>query len=298
MSDPVASDVIDDSQIYAALMSRLTNTDGRLMIEGPPRGPHGKFYELYEKFKDNKNPDFKVFLITIYDAQKEGLVTQEYIDKAKIELGPLYPQTYEGSFVAGVGNVMTSGTVDKCIALGERLKHIPISQYTMKIIGLDVGFSSSRTAMVFIERLKNPDRIIVRFTKEWERGDPNAICDELFEYYRNYWNLWICVDGSNRAMVNLLKIKWNEPLSWEPKDADPNNMKIVPVNFGTEHKNLLSNLHVLATKGYLAIPKEHEDLIASFRTAQADELNLLKDRTLHNDLFDSARLAAKGFSLE
>ena len=70
------------------------------------------------------------------------------------------------------------------------------------------------------------------------------------------------------------------------------------MNFGTEHKNLLSNLHVLATKGYLAIPKEHEDLIASFRTAQADELNLLKDRTLHNDLFDSARLAAKGFSLE
>jgi hypothetical protein len=51
---------------------------------------------------------------------------------------------------------------------------------------------------------------------------------------------------------NLLKIKRNEPLTWEPKDADPNTMKIVPVNFGTEHRNLLSNLHLLATKGYFA----------------------------------------------
>ena len=49
----------------------------------------------------------------------------EIFADAKIELGPLYPQTYEGSFVAGVGNVMTSSTVDECILTGERLKHIP-----------------------------------------------------------------------------------------------------------------------------------------------------------------------------
>jgi len=34
----------------------------------------------------------------------------EIFAEAKIELGPLYPQTYEGSFVAGVGNVMTSSS--------------------------------------------------------------------------------------------------------------------------------------------------------------------------------------------
>jgi hypothetical protein len=69
----------------------------------------------------------------------------------------------------------------------------------------DVGFSSSRTAITFLGRFKDENKKIVRFTKEWDKGDPNQICDELFEYYRKYWNLWMCVDGSNRAMVTYLK---------------------------------------------------------------------------------------------
>jgi hypothetical protein len=69
----------------------------------------------------------------------------------------------------------------------------------------DVGFSSSRTAITFLGRFKDENKKIVRFTKEWDKGDPNQICDELFEYYRKYWNPWMCVDGSNRAMVTYLK---------------------------------------------------------------------------------------------
>jgi len=167
MSDPAAAQVVDDAQIYAALMSRLTNTDGRMLIEGPPRGPTGRFYELYEQFKDNKTPEFKVFLVTIYDALKAGLVTQEFIDKARIELGQLYPQTYEGSFVAGVGNVFTSEMIYRALELGERLKDIPISQFTLKICAIDPGFGSSATGVLLMEHIKEEDKLIVRYSKEW-----------------------------------------------------------------------------------------------------------------------------------
>jgi hypothetical protein len=47
-------------------------------------------------------------------------------------------------------------------------------------------------------------------------------------------------------------------------------MKVVPVNFGTEHKQLLSHLHVVTSKGYLAIPEKHDILITSLRTAVTD----------------------------
>jgi hypothetical protein len=56
-------------------------------------------------------------------------------------------------------------------------------------------------------------------------------------------------------MVNLLKIRWDESLTWETNDASPGIMKIIPVNFNTEHKNMLSNLHAVVSKGYLAIIK-------------------------------------------
>ena len=38
-----------------------------------------------------------------------------------------------------------------------------------------------------------------------------------------------------------------------------------PVNFNTEHKNMLSNLHVVVSKGYLAVDPKYDKLIVSLR---------------------------------
>ena len=86
------------------------------------------------------------------------------------------------------------------------------------------------------------------------------------------------VDGSNRAMVNLLEIRWQESLNWESTiDYGRNpNIKIRPVNFSTEHKNMLSNLHAVVSKAYLAINPKYDKLITSLRTAYAEELHLKK----------------------
>jgi hypothetical protein len=44
-------------------------------------------------------------------------------------------------------------------------------------------------------------------------------------------------------------------------------MEILPVNFGTEHKQMLSHLYLMINKGYLAIPEKYDKLIVSLRTA-------------------------------
>ncbi len=56
-------------------------------------------------------------------------------------------------------------------------------------------------------------------------------------------------------------------------------MEILPVNFGTEHKQMLSHLYLMINKGYLAIPEQYDNLIVSLRTAQAREYSLDKDQT-------------------
>jgi len=70
------------------------------------------------------------------------------------------------------------------------------------------------------------------------------------------------------------------------------------VNFSTEHKNMLSNLHAVVTKGYLAIPEKYYKLLTSLRTAYAEELNLKKDVTSYDDLIDGLRLALKAYNFK
>lgn len=56
-------------------------------------------------------------------------------------------------------------------------------------------------------------------------------------------------------------------------------MRVLPVNFATEHNQMLADLHMLINKEYLAIPKVHYKLILSLRTAYANEYSLDKDQT-------------------
>jgi hypothetical protein len=60
---------------------------------------------------------------------------------------------------------------------------------------------------------------------------------------------------------------------------------------------MLSNLHAMITKGFLAIEPKYDKLITSLRTAWANELTLDKDQTSYDDLLDALRLSLKGYSI-
>ncbi|HET6717350.1 MAG TPA: hypothetical protein VFG90_09490 [Nitrososphaeraceae archaeon] len=61
---------------------------------------------------------------------------------------------------------------------------------------------------------------------------------------------------------------------------------------------MLSNLHAIISKGYLAIEDQHDKLLTSLRTAYTEELNLKKEQTSYSDLLDALRLALKGYNIE
>ena len=49
----------------------------------------------------------------------------------------------------------------------------------------------------------------------------------------------------------------------------------------------------MTSKEYLAIEEKHEKLITSPRTTYAEELNLKKEQTAYNDLFDALKTKFK-----
>jgi hypothetical protein len=75
-------------------------------------------------------------------------------------------------------------------------------------------------------------------------------------------------------------------------------MTVIPVSFAAEHKQMLSHLAMMISKEYIAIPKEHDRLIISLRTAFSTELSLDKERTSYSDSLDACRLACKMYKMK
>jgi hypothetical protein len=254
---------------------------------------------LYETIE--KDPNSKYCKIVLdYTVGLDKIYDRKEIEKKKNE--PEFLREYAGHYLGKVGNVFLPSQIQTCIDLGNEysINKIPVSLYTLKSVGLDPGFSSSATGIVVLEHIKDEDKIRVIESHLIEKGDPNAIVELCWSIWKKheFMNTLFFIDGSNRAMVNLLKIKWDEPLTWETSQTFGPNTKIRPVNFSTEHRNMLSNLHAIITKEYLAIPEKHDKLLTSLRTAYAEELNLKKEQTSYDDLLDALRLALKGYTLQ
>ena len=113
-------------------------------------------------------------------------------------------------------------------------------------------------------------------------------------------NLWIMADSAGAGTINQLKVRWGESTRWRKvEDVHPNNNHVIPVAFSTSHKAMLANLHLMATKGLLAINPKYEKLITSLRTAYCkDAMDLDKAQSSYNDLLDALRLSLKGYQIE
>jgi hypothetical protein len=74
-------------------------------------------------------------------------------------------------------------------------------------------------------------------------------------------------------------------------------MKVIPVNFNQEHKEMLGHCKMLLEKGYMAINPVFDKLTTSLRTAMAEENTLDKESTSYADIFDAYRLALKYYKM-
>jgi hypothetical protein len=274
----------------------IAKSNPYIVLTSTPNRP-GSLFDTIEREAENQCIYKRVKLP--YDVGLGRIYTKEEIDKQR--QSPSFKREFECQYLGTVGNVFAPQQVDAVVKLGQQYKDIAISQYTLKTIGFDPGFSSSASAAVMLEHVRDKEeKIILRYSQEWDHADPNYLANILWDLHVKYHpNIRFLCDGSNRAMINLLKIKFGEPLNWESsKKINPDSMEIIPVNFATEHKQMLSHLHQMVAQKYLVIPEEHEKLIISLKTAYANELSLNKEQTSYNDLIDGLRLALKGYQIK
>jgi hypothetical protein len=80
------------------------------------------------------------------------------------------------------------------------------------------------------------------------------------------------------------------------------DMRIVPVNFNSEHKAMLGHCKMILENygGRIAINPDRFDklIITALRTAVDNDGTLDKDATSYNDIFDAFRLALKFYHYE
>lgn len=129
-----------------------------------------------------------------------------------------------------------------------------------------------------------------------------SVSNRSHDWDLEIFNTVFWCDGADRGTINLLKSKFGESLNWESNDTFGRNanIKVRPVPFNRDARNMLNHLFTLVTKGYLAIEGDNpkfSKLLTSMRTCYANEWDLDKRRTLFSDLLDGLRLSLKGFEL-
>jgi hypothetical protein len=177
-------------------------------------------------------------------------------------------------------------------------------------MGIDPAWGSSAFGIVVT---KWGDGIIqILHAQEYDRPDYNEMLSVVYGLIFKYDVDRIYIDGANRSFINSLKLQIGEGRDYDKviarhraeKSGDnwSQNMKIVPVNFNTEHKAMLGHCKMIfeADGGRkIAInPDRFDKLITPLRTAVDNDGTLDKGSTSYNDIFDAFRLALKFYHFE
>lgn len=109
-SDITISDLTPQrhDQVWAAIMSRLANSRGSIIVECPARSPAGPVYDTFERFEkmmkngEELDPqyDFYVQKFTYERGIEDGFFTEDFIKAEKINHGPLFGAFYAADFFA------------------------------------------------------------------------------------------------------------------------------------------------------------------------------------------------------
>ena len=151
----------DQQEVRDVAERYIGKSDPYIVMVSTPNNPGGLFYNIEQEPEDTclykrLKMDYTFGFGKIY--------TKEEIDKAR--LSPGFGREYELQYLGKIGNVFNSLQIDKAIELGEHTKGIPINDYTLHSVGVDVGFGSSGTAVVLTEFLKEEGKRLVCYMQK------------------------------------------------------------------------------------------------------------------------------------
>jgi hypothetical protein len=179
------------------------------------------------------------------------------------------------------------------------------SYFTPKSMGIDPAYGSSAFGIVVTQWADGVVEIL--HAEEYHRPDYNEMLSVVYGLMSKYQVDRVYIDGANPSFIRSLKLQIGEDADYMPeihkaKQENRNpDMRVVPVNFNTEHKAMLGHCKMILEQdpGKIAInPDKFDKLITALRTAVDNDGTLDKEATSYNDIFDAFRLALKFYHYE
>jgi hypothetical protein len=280
----------------------IGKSDPYLIMVSTPNAPGGLF-ETIEREPETTCLYKRICLDYTYGLNR--IYSEEEIAKARAS--PSFEREYNLKYLGLIGNVFHIKDVENAL-VNYDLENEYYNQYCEKSMGIDPGFGSSAFGIV-VTRLIN-GKVQVIYADEYERPDFNEMLNKIFRLVRLYDINHIYVDGANPEIISSLKRgigersrpeHYSQLLERARKYARPieNYMKVVPVHFPREHKELLAHCKMMLEKGNLEIhPKFDKLKIALVTAIENGEGYLDKEATSHDDVFDAFRLALKYYRID
>jgi hypothetical protein len=281
----------------------IPKTNPILALISTPNKPSGLFSRImaesddtciYRKFLF----DYTRGLGKIYSEQEISLAKQSHNFEREFNL----------HFTGIIGNVLHQRSIDVAVEKGKLYDPDFSDPYHFHIrsLGLDPAWGSSNFGIVVTQYSEGTIQILL--AEEYSKPDYNEILRIVYDIISRYRIDLTYIDGANPSFIRSLKLEIGEKADYleelkraESEGLKPSDvMKIIPVNFSTEHKAMLGFCKLVFEKdgGCIAIHPKFDKLITSLRTAVENNGTLDKESTSFSDIFDAWRLALKFYKFE
>lgn len=260
-----------------------------IVMVSTPNAPGGLF-ESIERESEEKCLYKRVCLDYTYGLDK--IYMSEEIEKAKSS--PSFEREYNLKYLGLIGNIFHTQDIDNSIE-EYVIENEAINSYAPVSMGLDPGFGSSAFGVVVTRFVDGKAQIL--FADEFERPDYDEMLQKVLELRTRYYVKKIYLDGANPGFIRSVKIHTGErsdPLQYmelikrakKHKRPIENYMKVIPVHFSRDSRQMLAHTKLLLERGEIMIHPRFDKLITALRTAFENGEGILdKEATSYDDIF-------------
>jgi len=283
------SDARDVSERYVG------KSNATIAMVSTPNSPGGLF-ETIEQETDAQCMYHRIALD--YTVGLDNIYTQQDISRAR--KSPSFEREYNLKYLGSIGNVFNPADIDAAITEYEIVQYLNDFANPPRlqgVMGLDPGWGVSSFGIVvchFVDGL-----VRISHAQQYTRSDHNEMVSVVWDLMQCFNVTKVLCDASAPSFIRALKIQIGERVDYEQVDKKLRQyMKIEPVAFGMEHKQLLYHAKFMLENHYVQIHPTMDKLITALRSAWARDGTLDKELTSFDDILDSFRLCLRPYREE
>lgn len=271
----------------------IGKSDAYIAMVSTPNAPGGLF-ESIEQEKSELSLYHKIVLG--YQKGLNKIYTQQDIIQAK--RSPSFEREYNLKYLGAIGNVFDPSDIDAATSIDYDIIQYLDDQTNpprlQGVMGLDPGWGVSNFGIVVTHFVDGLIRVV--YVNQHTRSDHSEMISVVWDLIQRFNVTKVLVDASAPSFIRALKLQWGERSDYEQVDKKEREyMKVEPVSFATEHKQMLYHAKFMLENKYIQIHPTQDKLITALRSAWAKDGVLDKEVTSFDDILDAFRLCLRPY---